>query len=167
MSPKKGCWIWELWHPISWRAHNTAVSINQHNFWMKSVTWRIKLQAFYLRHTRTRLDTGLEPGEILVKLGTMCVTQCSECSFLSATNACSSKLENRCAINSSIDHLQLVGQTCRPALQRIENCSHEDEVSHLSPAWPTNIIWPLSVLNPFRTGWQSVWRFLSHKPQKW
>ena len=105
-------------HPTSWRAHNTAISRNRHNFWVKAVTCRIKLQAFHLRHTRTRLDTGFEPGEILVTLGTMCVTQCPERSFLSATSACSSKSKNTCAINSLTDHLQLVGKTCRPALQK-------------------------------------------------
>ena len=92
---------------------------NQNNLWVKAVTWRIKLQVFYLKYTRTRLDTGFEPGEILVMLGTMCVTQCPEHSFLSATNVCSSKSENTCAINSSTDCLQLIGKTCWPAVQKI------------------------------------------------
>ena len=116
VSRKNGCWIWELSHP-SWQAHDTAVSRNQHNFLVKAVTWRIKLQAFYLRYTRTRSDTGFEPDEILVTLGTMCVTP--ERFFLSATNACSSKSKNTCAINTSTDRLQLLGKTCRTALQKV------------------------------------------------
>ena len=119
VSRKIFCRIWELSHPIFWRAQNTAVDSNQHNFWVKYVTWRIKLQAVHLRHTRTRSDTGFEPGETLVTLGTMYVTQCPERTFLSATNTCSSKSENSCAINSSSDRLQLVGKTYRPALQKI------------------------------------------------
>ena len=93
-----------------------------------------KLKAFYLRHTRTRSDTGSEPGETLVTLGTMCVTQCPERSFLSVSNACCSKSVNTCAINSSTDHLQPFGKTCRPASQKIQYCAHKDEVSHLSRA---------------------------------
>ena len=78
-----------------------------------------KTNLTYLRHTRTRLDTGFEPGEILLTLRIMCVTPCPERSFLSATNACSSKLENTSAINSSTDRLQLLGKTCRTALQKV------------------------------------------------
>ena len=74
---------WELAHLISWWAYDTAVSRSQQDFWVKVCTWRIKLQPYYWRCTRTHLNTESESGEILVMLGTVCVTPWR--SFLSAT----------------------------------------------------------------------------------
>ena len=66
VSCKNDCLKRKLSHLMSWQADNTALNINQHNFQVKVCTWKIKLQAFHWRCTRTHLDTGFEPGRILV-----------------------------------------------------------------------------------------------------
>lgn len=47
---------------------------------------KLQVQTFRWRHTRTRLDTGFEPDEILISHGTVYVTLCPEVSFSSATS---------------------------------------------------------------------------------
>lgn len=83
--PKNGN-FWIYIRSLACSQYSTQQKSTQ--FWMKTCPcwWRIKLHAFYIRQTRTCLDSTFEPGKILAVLGTTRVTPCAKCSFFSATN---------------------------------------------------------------------------------
>jgi len=119
----------EFSDPITWRAHNTTLSGNLHNFWVIACTWTEKPQAFHIRRTRTRTDTGFEEGEN---------------PFSSASNACFSNSGNSSAMNSSTNCLQLVGKTCRLRILRKRPLPATDQTAVHSSSRAAQLPGPLA-----------------------
>ena len=134
-------------HDQEMGSHSQSQYSTQQEFWVKACTWRIKQQMFlfFKTHNCYKCSFGycvifikFMPGKILVIFGTLCVTPFpAHPPPPPETNTCSIIWENKCAENSLTNHLQLVGKTLQPALQKIKCCTHEDKMSHLSWALPT------------------------------